>query len=144
MAATAQSIREVMTMEPVSVSPDATVAEAAQLMRDQHIGDVLLTRQGRITGIVTDRDIAVRAIASGRDPKTTTVQEICSGEIVTLSADASIDDAIRTMRERSIRRIPVVENEQAIGVVSLGDLAIERDATSVLGNISAAPSSDQM
>lgn len=142
MASNGQSIRDVMTMEPVSVSPDTTIAEAAQLMRDQDIGDVLLTKQGRITGILTDRDITIRAIASGRDPRTTTVQEVCTQDIVTLSADASIDDAIETMRERSIRRIPVVDGQQPVGVVSLGDLAIERDSKSVLGTISAAaPSS---
>jgi CBS domain-containing protein len=89
---------------------------------------------------VTDRDIAVRAVADGRDPERTPVSEICSKDLTTVSPEDDLDRAIQVMREKAIRRLLVVDNRnQTVGILSLGDLALERDARSVLGQISAAP-----
>ena len=138
----ADTISTVMTSQPHCCDAGATLVDAAKLMDQHDIGDVLVTKGGELCGIVTDRDIAVRAVAQGKDPSSTTLGEIASGEVVSLSPDDSVDDAISTMRDRAIRRVPVVEGGKPVGVVSLGDLAEERDRQSVLAEISAAPSNN--
>ncbi len=134
----AKSIKDAMTAKPASLPASATVADAAQQMRELDIGDVLVEQEGRLAGIVTDRDIVVRAIAEGRDV-TSKLGDIVSSEVVCITPAESADDAIRLMRERALRRVPVVENGRPVGIVSLGDLAGERDPRSVLGEISSAP-----
>jgi CBS domain-containing protein len=135
----AQRISEVMTAQPVGLQASATVAEAARAMKQYDIGDVLVMDGDRVCGLVTDRDIVVRAIAEGRDPQTTKADEICSHEIVSIGPDDSVDDAVRVMRERAIRRLPVMQGGSPVGMVSIGDLAVERDPGSALADISAAP-----
>jgi CBS domain-containing protein len=132
------AIREIMTPNPVILMADTPIQEAARTMREQDIGDVIVQRDGKICGIVTDRDIVVRAIAERKDPAKTPLESICSKEINTLSPDDNTDKAVQLMREKSIRRIPVVEGKKVVGIVSLGDLAIDKDPTSVLGRVSAA------
>ena len=134
----AKSIKDAMTTKPVSLPASSTVADAAQQMRDLDIGDVLIEEGGRLAGIVTDRDLVVRAIAEGRAP-TTTLGDIVSSEVVCITPTDTADDAIRIMREHALRRVPVIENGKPVGIVSLGDLAGERDPRSVLGEISTAP-----
>jgi CBS domain-containing protein len=134
----AQTIREVMTRDPRTVEAKSTVAEAAKLMREADVGPVVVTDGNKVTGIVTDRDVAVRAVAMDRDPKTTAVREICSSEVVTLSPDDSVGDALEVMRQRNVRRVPVVEGNKPVGILSLGDLAVDRDPNSVLGDISSS------
>jgi CBS domain-containing protein len=134
----AKSIKDAMTTKPASLPASATVADAAQQMRELDIGDVLVEQEGRLAGIVTDRDIVVRAIAEGRDV-TSKLGDIVSSEVVCITPAESAEDAIRLMRERALRRVPVVENGRPVGIVSLGDLAGERDPRSVLGEISSAP-----
>ena len=134
----AKSIKDAMSTQPASLPADSTLADAARQMRDLDIGDVLIEEGGRLAGIVTDRDLVVRAIAEGRDV-TSKVGEIVSSEIVSITPADTADDAIRVMRECALRRVPVVENGKPIGIVSLGDLAGERDPRSVLGEISTAP-----
>jgi CBS domain-containing protein len=134
----AKSIRDAMTSTPASLPANSTVADAAQQMRDLDIGDVLVQQEGRLAGIVTDRDLVVRAIAEGR-AVTSTLGDIVSSEVVCITPTDTPDDAIRLMRERALRRVPVVENGKPVGIVSLGDLAGERDPGSVLGEISTAP-----
>jgi CBS domain-containing protein len=135
----AQYLREIMTQRPVTVQATDTVAAAARSMRDGNIGDVVVVDNDQIQGILTDRDIVVRALAEGRDPGRTTVGEICSRELTTLSPNDAIGDAEKVMRDRAIRRLPVVEGGRPVGIVSLGDLAVERSPESTLGGISAAP-----
>jgi CBS domain-containing protein len=89
-------------------------------------------------GVVTDRDIVVRAIAEGKDPDSAKLEEICSHDIVTVGPDDPVDRAVQLMRQRAIRRLPVVDGEKPIGMVSIGDLAIELDENSGLADISAA------
>jgi CBS domain-containing protein len=108
------------------------------VMRDNDIGDVIVVEDGQVTGIVTDRDIAVRAAAEGRDLGSTTVGEIATTGVQAIEPDASVDDALRTMREHDIRRLPVAKNGRPVGIVSLGDLAVEREPDSTLADISAA------
>jgi len=108
-------------------------------MRDFDVGAVLVLDNGQVRGIVTDRDIVVRGIAGGNYPATVKLAEICSRELTTLSPTDSVEEAVALMRDKSIRRLPVVEHGHPVGIVSLGDLAIEKDRHSTLGNISAAP-----
>jgi CBS domain-containing protein len=135
----AQSIDSVMTRNPVCLDVDASLTDAAKAMDKQCIGDVLVLEKGAVCGIVTDRDIAIRGVAHGGDPSTMHLGDICSRELVTLSPGAAIDDAIAQMREHAVRRMPVLDGGRPVGIVSLGDLAEERDRRSVLGEISAAP-----
>lgn len=135
----AQQVREVMTRDPVAVSPQTPLVEVARRMRDENIGDVLVIEDGHLRGVVTDRDLVVRALAEGAGIGSKPVQEVCSAETITVSPDDDVDRAIQLMRERAIRRLPVVvEEDRPVGVVSLGDLAVERDPHSALGDISAA------
>ena len=135
----AQLVREVMTPHPVTLSATASLVDAALAMRDFDVGDVLVLHDGKVCGIVTDRDIVVRGIASGNYPATVKLAEICSRELTTLSPNDRVEDAVSLMREKAIRRLPVVEGKKPVGIVSLGDLAVERDPHSALSDISAAP-----
>jgi CBS domain-containing protein len=134
----AQTVEQIMTTNPRTVNVDDTVLQAAQMMRDNDIGDVIVVEDGQVTGIVTDRDIVVRAVSDGRDPESTTVAEIATTGVQAIEPDASVDDALRMMREHDIRRLPVVKNGRPVGIVSLGDLAVEREPDSTLADISAA------
>jgi CBS domain-containing protein len=135
------TVRDIMTPEPLTVPPTASVQEAAQLMRDHGVGDVLICDdEGHITGVLTDRDIAIRACAEGLPPERTAVARICSDEsIAMISPDDNVHQAVMMMREKAIRRLPVVEDGRPIGIVSLGDLALAEDPKSALGEISAQP-----
>ena len=135
----AQYLREIMTQRPVTVETGDTVTAAARSMRDGNIGVVVVLESGQVQGVLTDRDIVVRALAEGRDPARTSVGEICSRELTTLAPTDTIEDAVKIMRDKAIRRLPVVEGGRPVGIVSLGDLAVDRDPESVLGGISAAP-----
>ena len=131
-------LRQVMTRDPIILRSTDTVRVAAQCMRDNDIGAVLVQEDGRV-GIVTDRDIVMRAVADDRDAATTHLGDICTHELCMMDADTLIDDAVQVMRERSVRRIVIVQGTQPVGVVTLGDLAMERDPSSALADISSAP-----
>jgi CBS domain-containing protein len=135
----AQYLRDIMTQKPLTLQTSDTITAAARTMRDGNIGDVVVLEGGQIRGILTDRDIVIRALAEGMDPSGTTVGQVCSRELTTLSPDDSIAQAVSIMRDKAIRRLPVVEDGRPVGIVSLGDLAVERDPDSTLGGISAAP-----
>ena len=134
-----QSIRDVMSANPITMPVASTVSEAARTMREANIGDIIVLEGDQLYGIVTDRDIVVRTVAEGRDPETATLGDICSREMTTLSPTDIVEDAVRLMRDKAIRRVPVIENGTPIGIVSLGDLAVSQDLHSTLGHISAAP-----
>jgi CBS domain-containing protein len=138
--AMAKKVRDLMSKDPIKVPTTAPIAEAARSMRTANVGAIVVEENGRPVGIVTDRDIAVRAVADGRDLERTTSSEICSKVLITVSPDDDLDRAIQVMRDRAIRRVVVMDpKNQVVGILSLGDLAMERDAKSVLGQISAAP-----
>jgi CBS domain-containing protein len=137
--AMSNSIREVMTPHPWTIAPGAPLMAAARVMRTNDIGDIVVTEGRRLRGILTDRDIVVRALAEGLDPATTTVGEICSWDLTTVTPDDSLGRAVTLMRAKAIRRLPVVEGGDVVGIVSIGDVALDRDRRSCLADISAAP-----
>jgi CBS domain-containing protein len=136
----AQTIRDVMSPNVVTIDRKASLEEAARSMRDADVGAlVAVNEDGGVLGIVTDRDIVVRGLAEAGDPKSMTVEDISSEGLVTVRPDAPVEEAVRLMRDRTVRRLPVVEGGRPVGIVSIGDLAVERDPTSALADISAAP-----
>lgn len=134
----AQTVEEIMTRDPRTVAASDSVVDAARVMRDGDIGDVVVVDGDSVAGIVTDRDIVIRGIADGRDPGSTPVSEVCTSGVETIEPNASVDDALRLMRENDIRRLPVVQDGRPVGILSLGDLAVEREPDSTLADISAA------
>ncbi|HKG36531.1 MAG TPA: CBS domain-containing protein [Solirubrobacterales bacterium] len=135
----ADKVSEVMTRDPATCNADDTAVDAGKAMRDGDFGAVIVTQGDSVHGILTDRDIVVRAVAEGRDPSSTRIGDICTANPTTLSADDDIDAAIARIREEDVRRLPVVdEGGTPVGIVSLGDLAVERDEDSALADISAA------
>jgi CBS domain-containing protein len=136
------TVREIMTTEVIHLQVDVTLDDAARIMRDRGIGDVVVADDDRLIGVVTDRDMVVRAIAEGLDPTTTTLGVVLSPDPVVVRPDDSAASAARLMREQAIRRVLVVDERGLVGVLSIGDLATEIDPDSVLGGISgAAPNS---
>jgi CBS domain-containing protein len=117
------NIRDVMTPNPRTVGPDDTLQRAAQIMRDEDTGAIPVVDGGRPVGILTDRDIVVRAVAEGRPDGS--VREVVTGQLVSVSPDTSTREASELMSEYQVRRLPVVENERLVGIVSLGDLAVK-------------------
>ena len=134
-----QTIEDVMTKNPVTLSGDSTAMDAARKMREADIGPVLVADNGTIHGIVTDRDIVIRVVAEGKDPSATSLESICSDDLMTLEPDNPVGAAIAMMKDKAIRRVPVVKDGHAVGIVTLGDLAAEREPKSALGKISEAP-----
>lgn len=133
------SVNEVMTPDPVCLDKNAPVRDAARAMRDENIGNVIITAGERVFGILTDRDIVVRCLAEESDIDACTCGKVCSADVATIEPSASLEEAIQLMREHAVRRLIVTEGERPVGILSLGDLAQERDPDSVLGDISAAP-----
>jgi CBS domain-containing protein len=116
------------------------VREAAEAMRANDIGDVVVVDDnGKLSGILTDRDIVVRVVAEGRDPRTTRIGDIASRDLTAVSPDDPVDRAVQLMRDKAIRRLPAVDKGKPVGIVSIGDLALDRDPGSALADISAAP-----
>jgi CBS domain-containing protein len=134
-----ESVRDVMTPLPRVLDTSASVTDAAEIMRDSDIGDVVVYEDCQLYGILTDRDIVVRVLAEGSDPATVRVGQVCSRELTTIPPEASVGEAVRLIREKAIRRLPVVEEGEVVGIVSMGDIAVARDRKSALGDVSAAP-----
>ena len=134
-----RKMRDIMSPAPVCMAPGESVSAAAQAMRQHGIGTVLVLADGRLSGLVTDRDITVRVLAENRDPRTTRIGDICSGDLVVLGPDDDVEEAARLVRERAVRRIPVLADGKPVGVVSIGDLALEQDPASALSGVSSAP-----
>lgn len=136
-----QTAEQVMTRDPVELLETETVVEAARVMRDKDIGDVIVLDDtgGRVKGIVTDRDVVIRAVANGRDLAHTTLSAICSEDIVCVGPGEPLDKVVELMRQKAIRRMPVVDGDHAIGIISIGDLAEQLDPRSALADISQAP-----
>lgn len=135
----ANVVRELMSHDPVSLRSDAPIIDAAKVMQAADVGNVMVNDGEGICGIVTDRDVVVRAIAEGRDPTDTPLSDICSQELATVSPDTPIEAAIDLMRQKAIRRLPVVEDGKPVGIVSIGDLVADFEPKSALADISGAP-----
>ncbi|MGI5271329.1 CBS domain-containing protein [Nonomuraea sp. CA-218870] len=133
----ARTVADVMTKSPASVDAGQPVSVAAALMRDRDTGAIIVNDDGRMTGIVTDRDITIRLVADDKGPDTP-VREACTPSVEVVGPDTSIDQAVKLMRQHAVRRLPVVEDGRAVGILSIGDLAMERDPNSALADISSA------
>jgi CBS domain-containing protein len=117
-------VHEIMTAHARSVSPDTTLVEAAGLMRELDVGALPVCEGDDLTGMVTDRDLVVRGVADGVDPTTARVSDVMSGAVEAITADEEVENAVRIMEQRQIRRLPVLDNaKRLVGIVSLGDIA---------------------
>lgn len=134
------TVRNLISKPPIKVASTAPVQEAARQMRDGDVGAVIVEEDGKPYGIVTDRDIAIRAVAQGLNATIAPVASICSKELATVSPDEDVEHAVQLMLDKALRRVLVVDAQAIpLGIVSLGDLAVARGSSSVLGQISAAP-----
>lgn len=119
-----KTAREIMTGGVECASVSESLADAARKMRDLDVGALpICGDDNRLKGMVTDRDITVRCVAEGKDPNTVTVSELAEGKPVTIGADDSIDETLRTMREHGVRRLPVIDGHELVGIVSQADVA---------------------
>jgi CBS domain-containing protein len=119
-----KSVQELMTSNPQTVEPSATVVEAAKVMKERDTGIVPVVQGDRLVGTITDRDVAIRVVAAGKDPQSTTVSEIASKEVVTVEPGQNLDEALRLMAKHQIRRLPVVDDDGTlVGIVSQADVA---------------------
>lgn len=135
-----QLAADVMTPDVVSVPGIATIVEAAEAMRDNDVGDVFVVEEERLIGVLTDRDIVVRVMAGDLDPLTTRAAQVCGADPYGVSPSTPVSHVVEVMRERAIRRIPVVdEHLRPVGAISIGDLAVVREPNSPLAAISVAP-----
>jgi CBS domain-containing protein len=133
---TTPKVIDVMTKQVIYLSAETTLDEAARAMREADIGDVVVTDGSTLAGMVTDRDIVVRAVAERKDPATTTIGSVATRDIVMIEQNSSATDAADLMRERGVRRILVCDaDRRLVGIVSLGDLAMRLDPASALSDI---------
>ena len=121
----AKSVREAMTASVSSVSPSQSLADAAEVMKREDVGSVPVVDEGRLVGIVTDRDIVTRAIAEQRNPQAVTVEEIASQELVTVEPELDLDEAVALMARHKVRRLPVLEEGRLAGMLAQADVALE-------------------
>jgi len=125
------SIRDLMTSSPATAEPSSTVADVAQVMAQEDVGPVPIVEGGRLVGLVTDRDLVIRVIAEGRDPNSTTIGEIASADLVTVQPDTELSEALQLMAQNQVRRLPVVEGDQLVGIVAQADVARAADEEQV-------------
>src|ERR687896_1282187 len=119
-----KSIKDAMTSNPCSIDADKPVSYAAKMMRDENVGLAPVVEGDRLIGTLTDRDIAVRVVAEGRDPESTTVREVASSALVTIDPQQDLDEALRLMAQHQVRRLPVVEEDgRLVGIVAQADVA---------------------
>jgi CBS domain-containing protein len=134
-------VNEIITRNPEVIRPDVVLVDAAQKMKSLDIGMLPVCDGDRLVGMITDRDITVLGVAQGCDPKTTRVREVMSPEVIYCFDDEDVKDVARTMEEKQVRRLPVLNREKRlVGIVSLGDLAVragkEKLASEVLERVS--------
>lgn len=137
-------VKEIMSKDVAKLRSDDSIERAAQLMRQYNCGSIPVCTQDKIIGIVTDRDIAVRSVASGSDVSEQKVKDIMTDNVVFGNPDMEVSDAAKLMSDRQIRRLPIVENNSIVGIVALGDISLEpryqNSAEDALKNISEAGS----
>jgi len=134
----AKTVADVMTKNPVALSADSSVVEAAKAMSDFRIGSVVVMERDKPCGIVTDRDITVKAVATGSDPSTITLSEICSRDLAAVRSDQSVDDAIKVMKSHDVKRVVVMTDSKLEGIVSLADLTSRGMGEDVQDDLSKA------
>jgi CBS domain-containing protein len=133
-------VRDIMTKDVAYINPDSTVVEAAQMMQKHNVGSIPVCDQTGVIGIVTDRDIIVRNIAHGKNPQSTPIRDVMTGQVTTASPDMEVNDVTKMMADNKIRRIPVVEKNMIVGMIALGDVATDTrcdfEASEALSEIS--------
>src|SRR5579859_311639 len=132
-----RKVREIMSAAPVCMAATESVSAAAMAMKERGIGTVLVLSGGRFSGLVTDRDITIRVLAEDRDPRITCLGDISGSELAVLSPDDDVEAATRIVRDRAVRRLAVIADGTPVGVVSIGDLALDQDQRSALPQIPA-------
>lgn len=137
------TVRDLMTTDPVVLETTATARQAAERMRDHDIGDVLVSDGPTLRGIVTDRDLATRVLAGGMDPESVTLGDVATTELDAVAPGDDAGEVVERMRRDAIRRVPVVEDGVPVGILSMGDLAVQYDEDSALAEVSAARPDDQ-
>jgi len=121
-------IADLMTQNPRTITPDSSVADAAKMMRDDDVGLLPVADGDRLVGTLTDRDVAIRVVAEGRDPDSTKVNEVASTDLVTIDPEQTLDEALRLMAQHQVRRLPVVEEDgKLVGIVAQADVARHGD-----------------
>jgi CBS domain-containing protein len=121
-----KSVQDVMTSNPTSVEANSPVVEAARIMKQEDVGIVPLVESERLVGTVTDRDIALRVVAEGKDPRAVSVREIASTDLVTVDPQQDLDEALGLMARHQVRRLPVIEEDgRLVGIVAQADVARE-------------------
>ena len=125
------NVRELMTTTPVTVEPHTNLGQVAMLMKQEDCGSIPVVDDGRLVGIVTDRDIVIRGVASGSDPKTQQVSTVMSADPVTIAPEADISEAEKVMADRQIRRLPVVEKGKLVGIIVTAQIARAGDKRKV-------------
>ncbi len=130
-------VSDIMTKKPVTLPPSASVREAAQIMRDDNIGDVLVVDGDSLVGIITDRDISVRVVAAERDPHEVTIGEVCTHSPVWIRPDIHAFEAVDKLRSHAVYRLPVLENGRVVGIVSIGDLVLKLEERTALAEVFA-------
>jgi CBS domain-containing protein len=118
-------IRDVMTSNPTTCEPQASVVDAAKVMAQEDVGSIPIVEGDRLVGVVTDRDIVIRVVAEGRDPQSVTVGDVASRDLVTGSPDDGLDRALELMAENQVRRLPVVGGDKLVGIVAQRDIALQ-------------------
>ena len=127
-----KKVHEVMTDRPRCVTPETPVSEAAQLMETEDIGSLPIVDGEQLAGMVTDRDIVIRAVAKGKDPRGMPVREVASGELITVQAGDNLSDALELMASHQVRRLPVVdEDNRLVGILAQADIAVEANEKAV-------------
>jgi CBS domain-containing protein len=127
-------VRDVMTKGAECVCPSNSLQEAAQKMKNLDVGPLPVCDNDRLVGLITDRDITVRAVAEARDPRTTTVQDVMTPRVLYCFEDQDVQEAARQMQENQIRRLVVLNRDKRlVGIVSLGDLAVETGDGKLVG-----------
>jgi CBS domain-containing protein len=121
----AKTVRDTMTTQPASVERSRPVADAARLMRDQNVGSLPVVEEGRLIGMITDRDIVVRLVAEGRDLESATVGDSYSDQPVTVEPEQELDEALMLMARHQVRRLPVIEGDRLVGILAQADVALE-------------------
>ena len=127
------NVNEIMTKSVVTLKSGDTVERAATLMKEHNVGSIPVCEGSSVKGIITDRDITLKSVASGKDSKSQTVNEIMTTNIVTGTPNMSLDEASKVMSENQIRRLTIVDNNNLVGIVALGDLAIENKSNEMAG-----------
>ena len=127
-----KNVRDVMTSTPRTIQASTPLQEAARLMRDEDVGSLPIVEGDRLKGMLTDRDIAIRAVAEGKDPQSTTAHEIASRELVTVDPEQGLDEALRLMARHQVRRLPVCEEDgRLVGILAQADAALTGDEREV-------------